>query len=231
MGEVDDRYAWWRALRTSGLTPTARHVALVISTYMSKDAEGAYPSMSTIAQDAGRSRASVKRAVRELRDAGYVRVVGGGGRRADGGYVSNRYLATAPSGVADDPAPVDNEPPTEPDAPLGGSSGEGGGSSGEGGGSWVNGSGVTHDPRTSQELPIQQPKHFPMAPKRGKDVEKVGKVKVKPLQVREGQGREYAGLVAAGKLREDQVVEVIESLHERERRAFIDGYRSAGGAA
>lgn len=160
---VADRYAWWRALRGSTLRPTAWHVALGISTYMTKAGDGAWPSMATIAADTGRSRSTVARAVRELVDAGYLSIESGGGRRADGGYVSNRYLATTPSGVTDDTDSASNG--VTHDTDNGWSNGSGTVSSDEGAVSSEPGtvssessSGVTHDTRTAHELAIHHPK-------------------------------------------------------------------------
>jgi hypothetical protein len=236
------RYGWWRAIRASDLSPTARHVALNLSTYMNQEGGGAWPSMATLADDTGRSRAVVKRAIRELRDAGFLTVESGGGRRGDGGYVSNRYRASFPSGVVDEPPNASNGVVDEPDgAGLGGSSGEVGGSSGEGGGSWTAGNGVAHDPRGTQELAIQEPKQHAASKTRTPDgVEMDDQVATTSSQEREGQdqeptaprtdyydrGRQYADWVREGKLTEEDAVKIAATIRDpEERHRFAAGMR------
>ena len=223
-----DRYAWWRALRRSTLTPTARHVAMAVSTYMNKDGAGAWPSMATLADDTGRSRAVVKRAVRELRDTGWLTVESGGGRRADGGYVSNRYRASIPSGVVDAPSTassgVVDEPPNEATAKQpGGSSHDGGGSSGEGGGSWTVGNGVVGDPRTAHELAIHHPKQHSATKSRAADAaerpslngEKEGQDQEQPKETVKARAFSYGETlgkeIAKGSLDVDRAVKMFDS--------------------
>jgi hypothetical protein len=240
------RYGWWRAIRASDLSPTARHVALNLSTYMNQEGGGAWPSMATLADDTGRSRAVVKRAIRELRDAGFLTVESGGGRRGDGGYVSNRYRASFPSGVVDEPPNASNGVVDEPDgAGLGGSSGEVGGSSGEGGGSWTAGNGVAHDPRGTQELAIQEPKQHAASKTRTPDGVEIlsssqegeGQDQEPPEDRAYRQGQLMGRQVAAGKLSWDQAVSVFDqsrSLHglwEPFRLGLKDGSQEPAGVA
>lgn len=179
---TEDRYAWWRELRVSSVSATARHVALAISTYMDAGGGNAHPSMVTLANDTGRSRRTVARAVDELLRAGLLEVSSGGGRREDGGYFSNRYRASFPAptngamggnvATGDTDGSGTNGPSngdTDGNGAWGGtaptvSSDDGtvssehlAVSSGHGAVSPMTANGVTHGTRSTQEVPIQQP--------------------------------------------------------------------------
>jgi hypothetical protein len=73
------RWTWERALRersaTEGLTPTAQHVALMMSTYADPAGEGIWPSITTLCAATGRGRSVVNSALRELRDSGWIEQV------------------------------------------------------------------------------------------------------------------------------------------------------------
>lgn len=166
-----ERYTWWRGIRASTLTPTARHVGLTIATYMDKDGAGAWPSLATLADDTGRSRRTVARAVGELRELGFLEVESGGGRRGGGGYVSNRYVALIPvSVVMGDMAPARNGDTDDTDS--GESEGNadagtvtpehGAVTSQQGTVSPVTGNGDTGGTRSTQELATEEPKEEPM---------------------------------------------------------------------
>ncbi|MGH2635747.1 MAG: helix-turn-helix domain-containing protein [Actinomycetota bacterium] len=84
--------AWQVALRDSGLPDTRRLVALVLSTWMSPDGDSCFPSLPAIAKGTGLGLATVKRALADLEDAGWIHRERGGGR----GH-SNRYTARKPA--------------------------------------------------------------------------------------------------------------------------------------
>lgn len=221
-----ERFTWWRAIRTSTLSPTARHVALTLATYMNKEGGGAWPSMATLADDTGRSRPVVKRAIRELRETGFLTVESGGGRRADGGYVSNRYRASIPSavlipnGVVDDTDDasrevVDDTAGDPDDDEGGGSSQQGGGSSQQGGGSWTNGNGVVDDPRSIHELAIHESiQHSAKTSPASDDAE-----------IAFDLGSRYRDHVNNGKLSYEDFVQVADTYTGETRQAFMKGYQ------
>ena len=62
------------AARHWDVTPTARHVAMVIASHANRSGM-AWPSLETIAAETGRSRRAVVYAVREIETAGHVTVV------------------------------------------------------------------------------------------------------------------------------------------------------------
>lgn len=64
---------WKKTIITSHLTPKARLVAFVLSMRMNRDGV-CWPSVATIAKDAGCSEMTVHRAVKELRDSAYLTV-------------------------------------------------------------------------------------------------------------------------------------------------------------
>src|SRR5581483_2430444 len=87
-------FEWQRLIRSSRLRPTSRLVALMLATRMDGDLE-CWPSYETLAYDCGfRSRSTAKRAVAELKRAGYLKVTYRGGR---GCNLSNLFHATRPA--------------------------------------------------------------------------------------------------------------------------------------
>lgn len=65
-------WEWLRAVRDSTLTPTAKATAFVLATYM-RDGM-CWPSRRLIAAGIGKSERTVTRALRELEDAGVVKI-------------------------------------------------------------------------------------------------------------------------------------------------------------
>ncbi len=55
------------------LTPSARHVARVLSEHMSSDGSSCFPSLELIASESGITRASVCRALKQLEKEKYLR--------------------------------------------------------------------------------------------------------------------------------------------------------------
>lgn len=86
MGEVRNwsgpKWEWEKAFLArgiaEGLTPTAQHVALVLSTYADGEGKGIRPSVETLVRVSGRSRATVHAALRSLRDTGWIRQIARG---------------------------------------------------------------------------------------------------------------------------------------------------------
>jgi hypothetical protein len=88
-----DVFAYQRALRDSGLPPTARLVAFVLSTYASRKDGCAWPSQETLAEGTGWSRRSVVSALATLTSAGWVTRVQTGTQGR-----STRYQLHVPQG-------------------------------------------------------------------------------------------------------------------------------------
>lgn len=94
-----DVFAYQRALRDSELPPTARHVALVLSTYASRKDGTAWPSQETLAKGSGWSRRSVVTALARLVAAGWLTRLQSGTRGQ-----STRYRLHLPQGGGPGPA-------------------------------------------------------------------------------------------------------------------------------
>lgn len=209
-----ERYSWWRALRASSLSPTARHVALTIATYMDAVGGGAWPSMATLADDTGRSRRTVARAVQELEEHGYLEVQSGGGRLVDGRYQHNRYVARMPADYLLPNGDTDGNGDTHDRAPSDGGTvtpQHGAVSPQHGAVSPMTGNGVTHGTRSTQEVPTEEPKEVPSP-------------HLDPFEL----GRRFAAHVASGQMTRQQAVRAAEHVDTHEdRRRFLEGLDSA----
>ena len=83
----------WRAELSrcsSGLSPNARHIALVMSLHMSEKGDSCFPSVPTLACESGRAQSTVRAGIAELVEKGWLTKKKGGGRH------SNRYTARIP---------------------------------------------------------------------------------------------------------------------------------------
>lgn len=99
-GEPTRKWTWESALLergiAEGLTPTAQHVALVLSTYADGDGANIRPTVDTVVRACGRSRATVHSALRQLRTQGWVEQV----RRGSGATRrASEYRLTVPPRV------------------------------------------------------------------------------------------------------------------------------------
>jgi hypothetical protein len=99
-------FAWRKALTDSGLRPPVRHTALVLSTYMDMDGEGARPAIDTLACDTGYHADTVRRHLRHLESSGWLLVEPSKGGR----HRTNRWRAHIPHHAK----PVDNHPEKPP---------------------------------------------------------------------------------------------------------------------
>tara|TARA_Y100000310_G_C20356694_1_gene657008 strand:+ start:74 stop:571 length:498 start_codon:yes stop_codon:yes gene_type:complete len=95
MSRATNKFSWERALGESDLSPTARHVALRIACFMSKDGASAFPSVATLAKKTGYDPSTISRSVKELKRAGYL-LVTPGGSPLDGKRTTNQYEAAIP---------------------------------------------------------------------------------------------------------------------------------------
>jgi hypothetical protein len=81
-GQVANKWTWESALLErsirEGLTPTAQHVALIMSTFADGDGQNIRPTVETLTRVSGRSRATVHSALRHLRQSGWLRQVARG---------------------------------------------------------------------------------------------------------------------------------------------------------
>jgi hypothetical protein len=109
-------HGWLRAVqRRSGLSRRARLVASVLFAYMDPDGSSCFPSLATIAADAGDgSVTSVLAGLDELAEGGWL--LRERRRHRDGSPLSTRYVAVLPAESVDPDDPVG--PPVDPAARL-----------------------------------------------------------------------------------------------------------------
>ncbi len=93
-----NRHAWWKAIRASNLTPQARLVALTLSTWMQADGTNCYPGQDALAGACGWANTrTVRRALTDLEEAGYLEIEQYAGVRAVGrSQKTHRYWPTLP---------------------------------------------------------------------------------------------------------------------------------------
>jgi hypothetical protein len=84
-------FRWQKALRDSELSPSARLVALTLSTYMNAQGEECFPSVPTLAHDTGLSVRAVQYALRQLEAGQWLSTTFRTHRRGD--PTSSRYVA------------------------------------------------------------------------------------------------------------------------------------------
>lgn len=100
VGVPADKWTWEKALLeravVEGLTPTAQHIALVLSTYADGNGEQIRPTVETVVRVSGRSRATVHSALRALRDTGWLRQLSRGSGK---GKRASEYRLTIPPKV------------------------------------------------------------------------------------------------------------------------------------
>lgn len=97
---ADDRFEWERKLRTAALTPRGKAVALTMATYGNADGTRIFPSITQLSEDTGLSTRTVDRALKELREAGFIEQLKRGramGRGLEG--FSSSYRLTFPLAV------------------------------------------------------------------------------------------------------------------------------------
>lgn len=92
------KWEWEQAVKTrsrkEGMTPGCQHVALLLSTYADGDGSSIRPSVRTLTEVSGKSRASVHEALRYLRDKGWVEQVS---RGAGATRKASTYRLTIPA--------------------------------------------------------------------------------------------------------------------------------------
>jgi biotin operon repressor len=92
------RHVWERVLRDARLTPSAALVGLVLATYGNGDGTSIHPGEVRLAEGLGVSRSTVARAMKTLRNEGYIeRVREGNARR---GHADEYRLALPPDHVS-----------------------------------------------------------------------------------------------------------------------------------
>jgi hypothetical protein len=89
-------FTWRSSIAESDLSPTARHLALALSLYMNERGGSAFPGSSRLARDTGLSLRTVKTALGELGDGGYLRVVRKGGSPLGRARTASEYAAAFP---------------------------------------------------------------------------------------------------------------------------------------
>lgn len=94
---AEDRFEWERKLRTAALSPRGKTVALTMATYGNADGTRIFPSITQLSGDTGLSTRTVDRALKELRESGYIEQIKRGraqGRGLDG--FASSYRLTFP---------------------------------------------------------------------------------------------------------------------------------------
>jgi hypothetical protein len=92
-------FAWRRAICTSDLPPTARHVALTLSLYMNGQGGSAFPGAPRLAKETGLSVRAVRQQLRGLSRGGWLCVDSRGGGRGH----ATEYVAALPKGAPRSP--------------------------------------------------------------------------------------------------------------------------------
>lgn len=81
-GHPASKWDWEKALitrsRSEGIKPTWQHVALLLSVYADGDGTSIRPSIATLVDVSGRSKATVQESLKNLRDRGWVQQVSRG---------------------------------------------------------------------------------------------------------------------------------------------------------
>lgn len=123
------RYTWERAIGESELKTTTRCMLLTMATFLNRQGGGCFPSQEILAKMCGTSVPTIKRSVREAKDAGFLRVE----RQVTNGIKrGNIYHPTFPNDPSSDhPRSVDASPVIRPE-------------------------GITHDPSITDQLSDQQ---------------------------------------------------------------------------
>lgn len=99
MKMISPLFTWRSALTTDPeLHATARHVALVVSLYMSERGDNAFPSVQRIAADCARGKSAVVEGLQVLEKRGWLHVDRAPGKRGGRGR-TNSYIATFPEHV------------------------------------------------------------------------------------------------------------------------------------
>lgn len=92
---------WQKALRDADVPAGRRGFGLLLSLWANADGTSCFPSIATLV-GRGYSKPTVHRHLSALEADGWLKIRHGGGRRPDGGYVSNVYTLRLPgsSGVS-----------------------------------------------------------------------------------------------------------------------------------
>jgi hypothetical protein len=96
-----DRWTWERAVReqarAAGMPPTSQHIGLLLATYTDATTGGeAFPPIATLVRTSGRGKDTVHRALRWLRENGWLKQVQRGSK---GLGRASEYQLTLPTGL------------------------------------------------------------------------------------------------------------------------------------
>lgn len=91
-------YDWTSAIADSDLTPTQRHVALTFALHLNKRTRSAYPGASLLARETGLHLVTVKRALLDLEQLGWLVCRERGGAKKGGKRMATVWVATIPTG-------------------------------------------------------------------------------------------------------------------------------------
>lgn len=96
MHRASNKFSWERAICSSDLDGTTRHVAMTVGLHFSKAGDSCWPSLETLAREAGLDLSTIKRHLYILREAGWLIVYPGGSPKG-GKRTSNNYEAAIPA--------------------------------------------------------------------------------------------------------------------------------------
>jgi hypothetical protein len=87
------RFDWERALRESSLNATAKHLGHLVATYASADGRDVRPGLERLSVESSRSMSVTKRAMRTLREEGWLYRTRQGNSRSG---MADEYVLTVP---------------------------------------------------------------------------------------------------------------------------------------
>ncbi len=90
------KFDWQKRLGETDISAPGKAIGMWLSTWMKMDGSNAYPSFQTLAKQSGYSASTVKKAMKELIEAGWVSQVRKGGSPTGGERQSNKYQALIP---------------------------------------------------------------------------------------------------------------------------------------
>ena len=90
------KFDWQKRLGETDISAPGKAVGMWLSTWMKMDGSSAYPSFQTLAKQSGYSITTVKKAMKELIQSGWVDQVRKGGSPTGGERQSNKYQARIP---------------------------------------------------------------------------------------------------------------------------------------
>lgn len=169
MLEPASRFEWERLIRRAQLDPTTKYIALTLATYANGDGTRVKPGLARLMNVTGKSRATIGRALAQLRDLGFIEYTFQASRDGRKG-TADEYRLTVPPDIIERIPMLDPEedhvspmspglsPTTSRPRDMGHETGLSTTSHGRANHvSWVSEPCLTHEPPPVQDQPIDQP--------------------------------------------------------------------------